>query len=536
MRALFLLAVFLFAGCGNADQLYAPFALSASSIPPTPPVVSCPYGSTYDDGCAGAFAGTPQYPHLIDTSIVTALKINYGYGYTDGTYNWTTTGGGGSGATGTITVAGGILGGLDGSLYTISNNGSAYTSAPTIVYSAPYSNSFEGYIYKNVNTPTLVVTAVNSGGVFKTQGISGSGITANTKVYYQLTGITGGVGTYVVTIDQTVGSAGSPVSITGGGGFVGATVYTGTPHNAATTWNVAGVDYAVGVPAGTALKDPTVDALPTGCSLTGTTVTCTGNNRIIEGYDFSLHSTNLSVSGSNNTITKNNFGGTVCNAPQIRLNSVGTTTITYNTIDGGGYVCTTPALGAIIYGTYADGAVITRKYNWVKNAPEDFTKNAGPSTGSATIIDKYNLFEQQGWTGHPDGIQLNGGNISNSFYSFNTYLNRDLNLPVLQAQGTQPVHLEAQLNANVANYTVNNNVIITPGNGWETANIDIACKVGASGTNTNDGFSAYGNYIDATGTVGGNSALSNGYNCTNTSWGTPTPNYNIVTGATWPAP
>jgi hypothetical protein len=299
------------------------------------------------------------------------------------------------------------------------------------------------------------------------------------------------------------------------------------------SWNVAGVDYAVGVPDGTVLKDPTTDSLPSGCSFSSSTVTCSGDNIILQGYDFSLHSTNLSFSGSNNTITENNFGGTVCNAPQIRLISAGSTTITYNTIDGGGAICTAPALGAIVYGDYISGAIITREYNWMKNAPEDITKNAGPSSGYATIIDRFNLFEQQGWTGHPDGIQLNGGNFSNSFYSFNTYRNRDVGQPIAQAQGTQPVHIESQLNAYISNYTVNNNVILTSGTGWQTANVDIACKIGNSGSNTNTGFSAYGNYIDATGAL---MALNDGYGCTGTSWGTPTPNYNIVTGAVIAAP
>jgi hypothetical protein len=295
-------------------------------------------------------------------------------------------------------------------------------------------------------------------------------------------------------------------------------------------WNVAGVDYAVGLPEGTVLSDPTTASLPAGCTYSAVNlrVTCNGNNITVQGYDFSLHSTKLNVTGAGNLVTKNKFGGALCTDPTIAVLGVGSTTISHNTIDGGGAICTAPDFGAIIYGTYLNGATIVHEYNWIKNIPADAMDNAGPATGSAILIDRFNLIDTQGWTGHPDGIQLNGGNFTNSFYSFNTYRNPDIGQPV--ASGTQPVHIETQLVSAITNYTVNNNVVLTPGTGWQTANIDIACKQNSADpvNNPNTGFSAYGNYIDATGAL---SALSNGYGCVSTSWGSPTPNYNIVTGS-----
>ena len=303
------------------------------------------------------------------------------------------------------------------------------------------------------------------------------------------------------------------------------------------TWNVAGVDYAVGVPAGLVLKDPTIDSLPSGCSYNGgtTTVNCSGNNITLQGYDFTLHSTSLYFgSGSDHiVVTRNKFGGTACVDPMILMQGVANSTLSYNTLDGGGATCTTLPWGTVISMTVVNGSTIIREYNWLKNAPADMTQNAGPTSGSATIIDRFNLYDTQGWSGHPDGIQLNGGNFSNSFYSYNTY--RNPNVGQGAAAGTQPVHIEAQLTATISNYTVNNNVVLTSGTGWQTANIDIACKQ-SSGINTNTGFSAYANYIDATGTVNGSAALSNGYSCTGTTWGSPTPNYNIVTGVVIPTP
>jgi len=61
-----------------------------------------------------------------------------------------------------------------------------------------------------------------------------------------------------------------------------------------TAWNVAGVDYPVGIPGGTSFKDPTAGGLPSGCtynatgsSTSGPVVNCTGaTNPSFIGYDF----------------------------------------------------------------------------------------------------------------------------------------------------------------------------------------------------------------------------------------------------------
>jgi len=109
----------VFADAMNAD--------GAESGTPT-----CPQGSALDDGCPAAPVCAPQLPQLLDTQKVVMLNVVPGSGYADGTYNWTTTGGGGSAATGTITVAGGALGGASSQGYAISSSGSGYTSRPTI--------------------------------------------------------------------------------------------------------------------------------------------------------------------------------------------------------------------------------------------------------------------------------------------------------------------------------------------------------------------------------------------------------------------
>jgi hypothetical protein len=58
----------------------------------------------------------------------------------------------------------------------------------------------------SISGTTLTVTAVSSGTLYPGATLTGTGITANTVIVAQLTGTTGGAGTYSVSIGQTVGS------------------------------------------------------------------------------------------------------------------------------------------------------------------------------------------------------------------------------------------------------------------------------------------------------------------------------------------
>lgn len=86
--------------------------------------------------------------------------------------------------------------------------GSNFTSAS--VTGSIAANVFTGSIASNVLTITAVTTGVLTAG----QTISGTNVTAGTQILSQLTGTSGGVGTYQVSIVQTVAST----TITGSGG------------------------------------------------------------------------------------------------------------------------------------------------------------------------------------------------------------------------------------------------------------------------------------------------------------------------------
>jgi hypothetical protein len=66
----------------------------------------------------------------------------------------------------------------------------------------PRTASFTG----SIATTTLTVSAVSAGTLSPSMQISGTGVTAGTRIVAQLTGTTGGTGTYTVSASQTVTS------------------------------------------------------------------------------------------------------------------------------------------------------------------------------------------------------------------------------------------------------------------------------------------------------------------------------------------
>jgi len=123
----------------------------------------------------------------------------------------------------------------------------ASTISVTASIAAPPANSTVGSI--------MTVTAVGSGTVVVGGTLSGSGVVSGTKVVSQLSGTTGGVGTYGVSIPQTVAST----TITEAAGVLTVTAV------GSGTLAVGQVLSGSGVTAGT-----TITALGTGTGGTGT--------------------------------------------------------------------------------------------------------------------------------------------------------------------------------------------------------------------------------------------------------------------------
>lgn len=58
----------------------------------------------------------------------------------------------------------------------------------------------------SIATTTLTVSAISAGSIYPSMQISGTGVTAGTRIVAQLTGTAGGTGTYTVSTSQTVTS------------------------------------------------------------------------------------------------------------------------------------------------------------------------------------------------------------------------------------------------------------------------------------------------------------------------------------------
>ena len=88
------------------------------------------------------------------------------------------------------------------------------------------SKTFNGYIDNGTGTgttsgTTMTVTSAPSNIIGPGNVITGSGVTAGTTISYQISGTTGGVGTYAVNNSQLDSSSGSPVALTAAMGGLG---------------------------------------------------------------------------------------------------------------------------------------------------------------------------------------------------------------------------------------------------------------------------------------------------------------------------
>lgn len=169
-------------------------------------------------------------------------------------------------------------------------------------------------------------------------------------------------------------------------------------------WFVAGVDYAVGIPSGTILKDPSTISTP-GVSVDTRThvITVTGNNVTLDGYDFSLNGGwQVQSRAANTTIIDSKFVIGANNLTPIFGPGSGTNiTVRYCEIDGG---AKDVQYGGIITQW---GAGLTVEYSWVKNAGADMFQTQG---GGAVTL-RYNLLEGAGQAlqGHADYLQSANG-------------------------------------------------------------------------------------------------------------------------------
>ena len=186
------------------------------------------------------------------------------------------------------------------------------------------------------------------------------------------------------------------------------------------SWQVAGVDYHVGAPSGTALKDPaTISMAGVSVDTSTRTVNITGNNVTLDGYDFSLHGGyQVYVSGANTTIRNSNFAlGTNTGAYLISGGpSALNLTVEYCTMDASTIGNQTSLIG------YTGSGAITLRYNWFKNFPQHVLELAQGSGKEFSVVYKYNLIEQGAIAAgaHLNYLQFGGGHATSVDVEYNT--------------------------------------------------------------------------------------------------------------------
>lgn len=202
-------------------------------------------------------------------------------------------------------------------------------------------------------------------------------------------------------------------------------------------WNVAGVDYPTGITPGTVLKDPTTDALPTGCFLQASNpyrVVCQSSSSAltIDGYDFSLHNCvylqiNNTWSGAV-TIRNSKFAvgsGSFCTGSSIVIiSSTSTLVFEKNYVDGVGP--SFPSYAVLIDDERADSSGLgLYQYNVFLRGAARFIAQ----TGCNDITIKWNYGEGLVYFGnggaHGEWGLIGtscGTTIANFNFNFNTFL------------------------------------------------------------------------------------------------------------------
>ena len=257
-------------------------------------------------------------------------------------------------------------------------------------------------------------------------------------------------------------------------------------------WNVAGVDYYVGVPAGTTLQDAQT------ISMAGVTVTnsphkqvkITGNNITLNAIDFSVNGGyGLYITGNNVTITNSYFKMSSSGGCDPVQHDSGTgLVLMYDTFDGDSIDdsgCNN--IGGLL--NLGNGATI--EYCYAFHAFDDFV-----DFGLTNVV-KYNLFYDNGMVSgpHPDWLQLGGGNYAQDF-EYNTFFQ-----DVYSLGGSQGVIVAGFGTWTVTNATVSSNTMVatSPGPGGLITNFIYS----PAPANLTGSFFAQHNYLDITGMQSG---------------------------------
>ena len=266
-------------------------------------------------------------------------------------------------------------------------------------------------------------------------------------------------------------------------------------------WQVAGIDYAVGVPSGIPLKDPLTITMPgTAIDAKYHLIRVSGDSVTLDAYDFSLHGgwgVYIQSGARNTTITNSNFragaNGVVPISAEAGASGL---TVTDCTIDGGagGVRGGSDAVWALI--NYTGSGTFVAKHDLLANAPADAIDF---NNGRISAVVEYNAVTSLGHAAgsHPDFVQFVGNEASDSVIAFNTIYQPPGDGEVAGMEGIQ---VEAQTGAHpssILRTLVANNTIIAPG-----PELTMSCAIAVieGKGNVIDGVVVRDNYLDFRGT------------------------------------
>lgn len=285
-------------------------------------------------------------------------------------------------------------------------------------------------------------------------------------------------------------------------------------------WNVAGVDYAVGIPSSVTLQDPwpgyptatvasLASAFVTQCggsshvSVSGNQITINPTtNATISGWDFSLHNgIELYVQNCTNpTITSNKFGvGSNLQQPLLLNTNMNGGTIEYNEITGAGLKNQQVGFGLIEGNAYG---TITIQYNYIHDAYSELLTLGNSPSGTTNWQVQYNVLANAGLGqpqgAHGDWVQI----VSASAYS-----------KLISATFTYNLCIQNNTTTNVGaqGFSFNGNAGYFFGNEYMTYNTVIAATQ-VSGGGVNTFFNCDYSWLTGTGLVSNNFCDPTGIN------------------------
>jgi hypothetical protein len=188
-------------------------------------------------------------------------------------------------------------------------------------------------------------------------------------------------------------------------------------------WKVAGVDYAVGVSAGTILQDWETLSVP-GVTVEKNYVAITGDNVTLNGIDFSLHGgAKVDIFGANDAIINSNFlygpAMAAAGASGIMGGTGSNVTLKYDTFNGNGAALGNKASSQTAILSESWGGTNTIEYNYFSN----FNQHVVEEEGASSLIYRYNLI-YDGGTGaagaHVNYLQMGNNLYPSLIVEFNT--------------------------------------------------------------------------------------------------------------------